>query len=301
MVTYRVGAAAEFDSTAPPTTQSTIQSGWTIDGPLLRRAELWLATGIHGSAQFGSVYGVDASKSSMPQSRATMKYVCNGLHYDQMIRNVSLQDVEIVLYDCVLRSGVVPSFSTAATKASQVPDPLHDMEAGLTMQNHPSSSANILPVPGNFFRNAPGTTPFQSQVFCKLYKVRKVTKVTLSAGEVHHHHINVKPGKMFDGSVQDTYDSSQTIVSTSRGSIIPGLSGFTLITALGSVMNSKTDTLKIATSSVGLDVVTKTTGSFSSYTRERRHHMRFDGMALAVSDLQGVQDDDGEIVADTRA
>lgn len=131
--------------------------------------------------------------------------------------------------------------------------------------------------------------------------MKKVTKKTLSAGEVHHHMVTVKPRNMFD--VQQTgYGNAENagLSSASRGMVIPGLSGFTIVTGLGSIMGATGDVNQISTSTVALDVVTKTTGSFASFTRERRFHLTFDGLSK-TGPLRGPQDDAGVIADDANA
>lgn len=300
--TYRINAPTAADASQA---QPAVASAYTIDHQLLRRAELWLA---EGQAQNAAIVGPSAAASAQFGLRATNKYVCNFLRYDQMIRNMSLQDVEVTLYDCVLRSSVVPNFVEPGVPSTtpvqnRLPDPMEDWEAGLLMERGPATQSTASMQTNQLRRQSIGTTPFQSTVFTKLYRVSKVTKVTLSAGEVHHHHINVRPRNMFDGIQRDTYDSSLTISASSRGSLLPGLSGFTILVATGAIVNNKTTKNLIATSAIGIDVVTKCSGSFSSYTREHRQHLQFDGFPkdLPPADYQGVQDDDGEIVPDVQA
>lgn len=294
--TYQINAANQVD--APTQEQGTYNSAFTIDHRLLRRAELWLA---HGTMSIASVAGPAFARSQQDGERSTMKYVCNFLRYDQMIRNMSLQDVDIILYDCVLRSSVVPSSPEGGANLDKLPNPITDWESGLLNERSPSTQSATFQ-PGMRYQS-PGTTPFQSTLFTKLYKIVKVTKQTLSAGEVHHHHINLRPRNLFDGQQKDLMDSSMTISASSRGAVFPGLTGFTMIVALGSIVNNKTVKTTISTSAVALDVITKTTGSFASFTRERRRHLQFDGIAwgAAAGALQGVQDDDGEIVDDVAA
>lgn len=273
-----------------PSNEPLRQSQCWIDSALLSRAELWLSANQNPGV---GTSGTPAFNTSTHDSyRYTQKFVCNYLRYDQMIRNMSLQDVDIIIYDCVMRSGVQP---IATDSVNGTIDPVYQWELGLSQELNPSDQQSTLAANNLKYQQSPGSTPFQSSAFCKLYKIKKVTKKTLSAGEVHHHMINIKPRNMWDAQSNPGPDRTTNI--TSRGPFIPGLSGFTLITGLGSIMGATGDVNAISTSTVALDVVTKGTGSFANFTRERRFHLRFDGLSK-VGPLQGPQDDAGVITDD---
>lgn len=270
--------------------EGLLSANVTIDGDLLSRAELWLAAKTNESAQGQDNLNQQAEREG---HRHTQKFVCNYLEYDQMIRNCSLQDADLVIYDVVYRAGVIPNMSSGNAAVGRA-DPLQNWEQGLLNEAGPGTQA----VYAAARRNVLGTTPFQSTLFCKLYKIRKVTRVTLSAGEVHHHYVTVKPRNMFDSQTQNAKDRMAGVLGNTNSSIIPGLSGFTMVTAAGSIMNVPNDSVKVGTSQVALDWVTKCTGSFSSYTRERRWHLAFDNMYFGT-DMQAPQDDAGVIIPDT--
>lgn len=266
-----------------------------IDNKILERAERWLAA----YQNSGATVLAGSTTTLRTGARATMKFVVNFLKYDQMFRNMSTQDAEITLYDCVLRNNVIPNIRGTAI------DPVADWETGLTNERNPSRQTDAQLANSNALVGSPGTTPFMSTAFCKLYRIARVTKKTLSSGEVHHHTVTVKPRQMFDGQTsqqgQNDDGQNQSTVMNDRGIYLPGITGFTMLVANGSIMGrsiggvpSGTD---ITLGQVAIDCVTKTTGSFASFTRERRQHLAFDGLTKGIpnAELAGPQDDAGII------
>jgi hypothetical protein len=281
-------------SDAPSLNGETLwRSNMTVDTQLLARAELWLAAKTNESA---ASQGAQNSQATREGHRATQKFVCNYLRYDQMVRNEAEQDAEVILYDCVLRSGVVPNLG-ATPAATSLPDPLADWELGTVNDLGPGTQAVY---PGNRRIESVGTTPFKSTLFTKLYKVRKVTKMTLASGEVHHHIVTVKPRNMFDSQTALAKDKvTPLFASSSMGAVIPGLTGFTIIVAAGSIMNKGLSSAnnEVGLSKPSLSMVTTCTGSFSNFTRERRWHLAFDNLYTG-NDMVGIQDDQGIVRGD---
>lgn len=246
------------------------QSNYWIDGALLDRAERWLQA--YSLAPEGFVNPGGTAATFRAGAAQTMKFVCNYLKYDQQVRNVGNQDVTITIYDVVLRSGVTPN--DRGTIGQNIVDPIQDWSDGLALETNPSNQTGSLAQPR---LNSPGTTPFHSTAFCKLYKIRRVTKKTLASGEVHHHRITMKPRNMFDNQNINTSPST-TPGLRDRQMCMAGLTGLSIITVSGSIVNASTTQTNITYSPAVIDCVTTCSGSFSQYTRERRMHMAFDGL-----------------------
>ncbi|AJC52520.1 capsid protein [Bromus-associated circular DNA virus 1] len=280
--TYRINPGAN-----DPTNDTALIGTNTLDSVLLDRAERWL------QAYQESTPATAASAQSSPGMYQTNKFVVNHLKYDQAIRNCEVQDVTLTIYDCVLRPGVAPNIRSPGS-VNQSISPINDWHIGL--QNEYNPAAPVAYLSQTF--DSPATTPFHSTHFCKLYKIKKTTKVTLAPGAVHHHHVTVKPRNMFDTQTSGNVNSA--LYTADRGYLIPGISGFTLITVLGSIGDSAANHLLIGTTKTAVDVVTTTMASFSQFSRERRMHMAFDGLTQAT-DLQAVQPDTGTIQMDTTA
>lgn len=279
--TYNFGAGYQTTPNGPDLPWS---SAWTIDKILIDRAEKWLATNTIAPQNVGPYNNPPYREGA----RQTQKFVINYMRYDQMIRNMSNQDITITLYDCVFRAGVQPNERTAGTANLQpTVDPILDWEQGI-----PSIQA-FGPFPGPT-REVIGSTPFQSSVFCKLYKIRKVTKHVLASGEVHHHHVTVKPSNLYDTVVGQrlSQPDGPALPVNSRGAFQPGLTGFTMMVASGSIVNKPDPTTGtvVGLSKTALDVVTTTSGSFANYTRERRMHLTFDAMSRDDI-MHGISDD----------
>lgn len=271
------------------------RSQFWVDAKLLERAERWLSA--YQLAPATAIAGT--TTASRIGARATMKFVVNYIRYDQMFRNMSTQDADIILYDCVLRNNVTPN-----QNRNEGLSPIMDWEQGLTNERNPSRELDSALANPSALIGTPGTTPFMSQAFCKLYRIVKVTKKTLSSGEVHHHRVTIRPRQMFDnqttwwGGNDDGQNQSSGLQS--RGLYLPGISGFTILVASGSIMGRQIGgTIQgndIALSQVAIDCVTKTSASFAQFSRERRMHLQFDGLAKVIaSELAGPQDDAGVI------
>lgn len=254
--TYSIAAGAN-------TEDSLYSSNWTIDWGLLTRAEEWLAQ--NENAPDATAYNSTAGAANRSGARWTQKYVVNYLKYDHAIRNMSNQDQSMTLYDCVLRPGVMPSQGASM-------DPLADWNNALKNEYNPSRQTLTDGIAG---WSKMGTTPFMATGFCRLYKVKKVTKRTLAAGETHHHIVTVKPRNLFDGQAVGAQNSSGLVA---RGQFIPGLTGFTMVVFSGNIINQQATPTLITTNAGALDVLTTCNASFAKFTRERRFHMQFDGL-----------------------
>lgn len=244
----------------------------TVSEPLVRRFGKWLNAWENApvTAEPSAVAPTsDAWQGGHPY---TQKFVVHYLQYDMAIRNMANQDTTITLYDCVMRPGVSPLLRNVGTTNEGI-DPLLDWADGMYYTQHPGRQSAL----DGSNSERPGCTPFRSPNFCKLYKIRKVTKKTLPPGEVHHHQITVKPRQMFDyqyGTAQQRY--------------IPGLTSFTIIVSMGSVVHSSVTNTEISTAPHALDVVTICKGSCASFTRERKNHLAFDNLPATPSGMNAV-------------
>lgn len=99
------------------------------------------------------------------------------------LKNNTNVPISVWLYDVTFRRD--SSVGTGAPRGDVV------WNTGLT------DEGTVIPgqtIPPTNQASLPGSTPFQSQDFCQVFKVKKVTKFTLAAGTTHMHTINIRPG-----------------------------------------------------------------------------------------------------------
>lgn len=267
-----------FNPSADVTTAEASQ--FTITKSLIDRFARWLNAWENAPA--GTAPDATAGLTGWATGNSvTTKFVVNYLKYDTALRNMGNQDVSITLYDCVLRSGAYPKLR--GTSPNDVLVPLDDWHDGMYYTYNPNRQTTV---EGGTYQQ-PGVTPFMSPVFCKLYKITKVSKRVLPPGEVHHHHVLLRPRNMFNA-----------IVDTSAQKYIPGLTGFTMVVVTGSIVHQDTNKNNISTAPTGLDVVTRTSGSVSCFSRERKQHLAFDVLTdtLATGAWRGVDEATDTIV-----
>jgi len=111
---------------------------------------------------------------------APCKYLIDSYSRETTFSNQSNATCFIELYDFVAREDLAPN--SGATSDNK--DPV------LTWTNDYTTNAPGLTVYGTNF--------FDSPVTCSLYKVKKITKIRLGAGETHQHVVRGKPRKLIE-------------------------------------------------------------------------------------------------------
>jgi len=197
--TYGFEAGA---GTTPPNSSWTSQM--TIDSVIIDRAGQWLQN--YQQAAGSTVPGAVPTGDSRAGVYLTTKYCFHSIKYDQEIRNMSNQDVTIVLYDCILRKGMMPP-TTMDPLALWVQGLKNESSASDQAVNNKGAGAN----PGGYPMMISATqTPFLSTAFCKVFKVKKTTKRVLASGAIHHHHINLRPANIWDSQFGPGGQTSST-------------------------------------------------------------------------------------------
>jgi len=134
-------------------------------------------------------------------------------------------NVQVVIYDIVNRRDM----------DSSQPTPLSAWDTGISQSGGSSVTTKGY--------NNLNCTPFESPLFCQLYKVRKVTKLTLSAGQGHVHKVNLQQNVVMAKYLKDQYVYYK------------GLSAATIITVNGMPVCSDANDLNIAVSKSDLACV----------------------------------------------
>lgn len=189
----------------------------------------------------------------------TRKIMIKSMVTRYTMKNVTNIPIRIILYDCVSRrDGTLFTGPTAA------------WNQGITNE--------FVAIPGGANQNTltsrfPGSTPFQSQQFCQLYKVRRVTKFELHPGSVHVHIVSTKPG----GLMSAEYINNETFYK--------GLSTSVMAVITGGVVDDfgagGTSSL-VSTSAFALDVVAETRSSFTSMERSRSNYVQYNFLSTVV-------------------
>lgn len=169
------------------------------------------------------------------------------------MRNMSNVCVNISLYDMLPRKDYVywewnPRELGNTTSPIDGGYPKVLYEYGLRAKNvafHSDEAANKLVLSPHDL----GTTPFQSSLLCKGYKIVKVHKFKMDPGEEHTHHIKVKPSKLWD---MTTFGESRN-TETNRVQF-RGMSPMVLVHASGCIVtnaNVPTPTVGVSSTASG--------------------------------------------------
>lgn len=182
-----------------------------------------------------------------------------------MITNQTNDVVKLLLYECIPRRDITSSTYSPANNA---------WTAGDT-----ASSGGAATV------NSPGSTPFQTPGFTKMWKVVKVTAINLHSGGHHVHRVHARPRHMVD--IQTI-----TAITNNNYAVLGKLSSQTLIVAHGYPTNDGTTTTNIGLAHGALDFVTTKSYRFrllgpSESTLTKSTNLINPGTEAVVSDLTG--------------
>lgn len=152
-----------------------------------------------------------------PLGVKTQKTVLQELHGELQINNCTTGVQRVTLYDVYARRD---AYQTSATNMTP------NIAWGQGMADEITG--------GSITRNqVVGSTPFDSELFCKLYKVFKVTHIDLAPGQTHYHRISAKPNYVMDNELlQGTNIQS-----------IKWLAHYTMLVSVGGLVVDTTGTL----------------------------------------------------------
>lgn len=164
---------------------------------------------------------VEWNPVAVTTTNLTRKLIILDIRVKVTLKNMSSIPVDVILYDVVARRD---------RQTSGFSQPINDWANGIALED--------VGVTGSAVANTAisGTRPFQSQLFCQAWKVKKVTRFTLGAGSEHIHYIRARPG----------YPLSRTY--TEAFSVYKGLSTFLMMTVRGGLVH---DSLNGTTTGAG--------------------------------------------------
>lgn len=184
-------------------------------------------------------------------------------------KNQTNTPVDVVLYDCVARRD-----------GQSTSSPYFAWTGGLVDEN-------VAVVPGNanaLSARFPGAKPFQSQLFCQEYNVRRTAKFVLGAGSNHIHTISIKPKYLISNERVRNFN------------FFKGLSTSLLAVVKGGVVQDTTTPFNVAYGSAEVDYISEVQYKFSAFERSRTAYTQYSSLPATLT-VQGTILEDTDVVA----
>lgn len=191
--------------------------------------------------QFKDANGIFQTLVDNNTSPAQTVYVRN-IQQEYLFSNASSSNVFVKIFECTARRDITAS--TLSAGAYAVPQ-----WRGTGAFDH-----GITEILASRNAQAMGITPFDSRLFCTMYKVDKVYNVELGPGRSHKHQSKFEVNKLIHEQ------------RTSRNDILGGITRCVLIMAYGAPVNSTTDANQVTTGRVALNIVRKQAITVSSFS-----------------------------------
>lgn len=193
-------------------------------------------------------------------SYMTRRFMVKHVRAKYTLKNATNIPIEVVLYDIQPKRDI-------QTVSGQ--DPISMWNSGISNQ-----SVNI--TGGAVDANAmvsrfPGSTPFQSQMFCQYWTVKKKTSFILHAGSEHCHYVNLRPKYPFNYEL------------TRQTGFIRNLTTGVLAVIQGGVAQDATNTNLAGTSIAELAYTCEVQYSFTAMERSRTLYTQYNGLAGTAS------------------
>lgn len=209
-------------------------------------------------AQQGSANNTTPTTRRMMIQNARAKYT---------MKNMTNSPIEVTLYDVsARRDGINSTFS-----------PVVAWENGLVDQTVAVGGTNA----NNQVELLPGAKPFQSQLFCQLWKVKRVTNFVLHPGSEHIHTISISPGGVFNNEFTRNYALYKGL-STACMAVIKG--GIIQDTVSGGPFN-------VSFAAATLDVVCESSYRFTAMERSRTAFTQYNLLPTTLTNPQLIVED----------
>lgn len=202
----------------------------------------------------------------------TRRLLVEEVHAQYRIKNQTNIPVKITLYDCVSRRDQ----SSGATVLPEASWRVGVTEESVTLAGNANSNALLA--------TFPGATPFQSQLFCQIWKVGKVTNFTLHPGSEHQHHVRLRPGGMLNNAYVSRFDC------------LKGLTYCLMAVVEGGLVQDTTLPFNITLGSGEVDFVTTTKYRFTALEKSRTAYTQYSSLPAAIT-VQGTVLEDTDAVA----
>lgn len=202
----------------------------------------------------------------LPDQYKTMKFWIPKIKTVSRIRNMGTAPSNVTIYDIVARKDQ----TTAAV------EPITAWGTGLFNAQIGTLGTGVLNVA------EPGVTPFMSQTFTQLFKVKKVNEFTLHAGSTHKHYFTLYPNKMW------------TVENTNTTTYHAGETCFVLIVAKGDVGQDTTigPTFgSVAYTQGVLEIITEYAAKVQAMEKNRALNTWYDSLLGGVTGTTQVVED----------
>nr|QJI53682.1 MAG: capsid protein [Cressdnaviricota sp.] len=211
--------------------------------------DVWLLnTTMHSDIRAALAATTYTQPTAFPNALATRKYMVDFAESTHLIKNTTTVPITMWLYDVTPRNDLATA-------------PIQAWTNGITNQTV------LLPNNDNTLLNTVvGSTPFQSTLFTRQWKVLNVTKVVLGGGNEHHHSIRVKPRYLFN--------TEETSTINQRGT-----TALTFVVHNGGIVSTGPALPNaISTSDSVLSIVTKTRCACRMFERSLSGYVQWDNL-----------------------
>lgn len=198
----------------------------------------------------------------------TRKMMVKYCHAIYELKNQTNTPIHITLYDCVARRDMQSL--------------IYPETAWTSGMNNESVSIGGNPDAIALNSNLVGVTPFQSQQFCQLWKVKRTSRFELGGGAVHRHAVSIKPGGMLSNEYIRQFQCYK------------GLSTIVLAVIHGGIADnnpSLTGAVSVSTSTFALDYVTTVQYGFTAMERSRTAYTQYNGLPSTTTIVNVMNDE----------
>lgn len=183
----------------------------------------------------------------------TRRYMVDSIRAKYQLKNQTTIPITITLYDCVSRRD----------NTNDAFPPIFAWNTGVADEAVAVGTSNVNTQQSSF----PGSKPFQSQLFCQRWKVKRSTTFILHPGATHCHYINIKPGGLlnFEYTRQNAY--------------LKGLTTCLMAVIKGGVAASSLNAADVGESIAEVNYVTETQYRFKCMEKSRTALTQFNTLA----------------------
>lgn len=196
------------------------------------------------------------------------KWMSLGVRVKHRIKNQHNFPVKVTLYDVVARRDLTDE---AQTPQLGDEEPITLWTRGIQAKN--VNALNLL------HASFPGSTPYQSEIFCKFWTIGKRTTFMLHPGSEHHHFVAVKPHYMFNVSDWRGLQAKRGLTTGVMCVLEGGIGTDTLLGGEAQLSAGK------------LAVVSTYSHKFQAYERSRPTMQQFMGLTEGEQPIRAVLED----------
>lgn len=221
-----------------------------------------------------------------PKGIRASKFVVHRLTMRHEIKSCSQVPMHLTLYELQLRPGGPGAWKTG-DPANDWVSPMKLWTDGLTSKKfgtyHEDRSLNAAEA-----RDVPYQKPFDSPLFCRVFKVYKTTRLILAPGQTHIHTVTIRPRNMFPLYPSPDTGPGKTSETADH---LHGVETMTMFVHHGSPVH-EAGTSKVATSSSAFDCVTKASVEFQAFDSAAKNYHIFNMIETLQNERTVLEDQD---------